>query len=166
MSDISFEPRVTPRDAKDGLLSAIIGIVQMGVIFVLPGFACYHLTGNKAIAIGLGIALYIIFALHSVHNIVMTPDGLRLTRILGRPAFIPWSSVTSIHEVSRAELIFRGWLWPLVLPREMTPSLTSLGHFRIDFDDRSIYFPPADPRAFIAAAQDYFNRLKARRSAA
>jgi hypothetical protein len=156
MTEITFKPRVAPRDAADTLVSVAVGAVQITVMFVLPALICYWLTRSSALSIGIGGCLYVAFSFYCVANLVISPSGIRLSRMFGRPKFIPWSAITFVREVQRPELIWHGWLWPLFPPREMTPSFTSLGHYRIQFGQRYIYFPPSDPEAFMASVNVYF----------
>ena len=152
-----FQPRMAPRNASDTMLSIVIGIFQTCTMFVLPALVSYLMFPSWAFAGGVGIALYVVFSCFCVSNLVISSAGIGFTRTLGGPKFIPWSDISAIREVSRIEVIWRGWLWPLFPAREMTPTFTSLGHFRIQFGSKSVYFPPADPDGFMAEIQTHLN---------
>lgn len=146
-----FLPRVAPRDATDAVISLVIGLIQTGLLFILPGLLFYEVVPNAILAWGTGIALYALFVAHCVTNVIVDATGIHFTRKFGNPRSIEWSNVSAVVEASRSELIIHGWCWPLVLPREMTPSCTSLGHFRIQSGKEFVYFPPADAQAFVRA---------------
>lgn len=151
MSAQTFAPQVAPRDLQDTLIAVLIGTVQCAVLFGVPGLAAYLATGSFEIAMLVAIVLYLLFASCSVSVITLAPEGIGLRRMLGGPRLIAWKDIKSVHEVTREELLVHGWLWPFLPPREMTPTMTSLGHFRIQYGSRGIYFPPKDAAAFQAA---------------
>lgn len=151
----SFAPRFAPRDLADALISAAIGIVQIFVLFVLPGMLVQLATGGGSLGLMTGLVLYCVFALCSVSKVEVGSAGIRFKRLLGSPRFLPWSAITGVAEAPRRELIVHGWLWPLLPPREMSPSCTSLGHYRIQYGERFVYFPPSDAAAFLAAVERF-----------
>lgn len=154
----SFTPRVAPRDALDAIISLAIGTFQIVILFVLPGALVHALTDSTTLTVVTVVLLYLAFALYSVTKVELSLDGIRFVRVLGDPRFLPWSEISALVEAPRSELILHGWLWPLVLPREMSPSCTSLGHFRIQFGKRFVYFPPSDPQLFQAAVDQFSKR--------
>jgi hypothetical protein len=155
MSKIILKPRFLPRGTLDGLLSLVIGLFQTLIVLGFPFFICRVFTNNTTLSLIVAFVAYIIFLLFSVSNLVIMPDGIHLSRILGSPKFIAWSAISSIEEAPRFELIWRGWLWPIFPAKEMTPSLTSIGHYRIQFGSKSIYFPPEDSEAFKTLVSSY-----------
>lgn len=155
MTEVIFKPHISPRDIADGVLSLIIGLLQSFVIFGLPGFVFFWLTKNTMLGFAAAVATYFIFLLFSVSKLVVTPAGIHLSRILGSPKFIAWSTIESIEVAPRSELIWHGWLWPIFSANEMTPSFTSVGHYRIRYNGTLVYFPPNDPVSFIAAIRAY-----------
>lgn len=66
-------------------------------------------------------------------------------RIAPRDLFVVWDGVEEIAPATRREVVLKGVLWSPFPPREATPSLTGLGHFRIRFDGNVRYFSPRDP---------------------
>jgi len=154
----SFIPRVAPRDALDAAISLTVGTFQIVVLFGLPGALVHALSASMTLAVATVLLLYLAFALYSVTRVELDLEGIRFVRVLGHPRFLPWSETSAVVEAPRSELILHGWLWPLVLPREMSPSCTSLGHFRIQFGKRFVYFPPKDPQLFLAAVDQFSKR--------
>lgn len=154
----TFTPRLAPRDATDAALAIAVGLLQCAVLFLLPVLLVDALFVNGWWwGIGTSVALYVIFLLHVVKDVKVGSDGIRFTRTLGNPKFLRWSEITEVVEASRSELVIHGWLWPLFLPREMSPSCTTLGHCRIGFGKGFVYFPPSDLEGFMAAI-DRFSR--------
>jgi hypothetical protein len=91
----------------------------------------------------------VISALYSVASIAVNDRGIVFSRIFGNPKFLAWQDIKEIAPASRRELILHGWLWPLLPAREMTPSLTSMGHYRIAWTKGWCYFPPQDAESFL-----------------
>lgn len=151
----SFAPRFAPRNLTDAVISVAVGLLQIAVLFVLPGVLVYAATGGGSLGLMTGLVLYGVFALCSVSKVEVGSAGIRFKRLLGSPRLLPWSAITGVVEAPRRELIVHGWLWPLLPPREMSPSCTSLGHYRIGFGERFVYFPPSDAAAFVAAVERF-----------
>jgi hypothetical protein len=148
MNKFEFKPRVAPRDLSDALISILIGSFQVLLLFVLPGFLCHSLTDNVPLAVLFSFGLYGFYVLFAVTKLEVSTGGLRFVRLLGSPKLLQWSEISSVSEASRQELIIHGWLWPLFPSREFTPSCTSLGHYRITYGNKFVYFPPLDADAF------------------
>ena len=145
---VVIAPRIQPRGLADGLLSAVIGLVQVAVLFGIPALAAYLLTRSGIIAFAAFCAAYGLFLSFSVVRISVSSEGIRFHRWFGSPRFLPWQSIIAVTVAPRSELILRGWLWPLFPAREMTACLSSLQHYRITWDGGSCYYPPADPSLF------------------
>ena len=153
-NEVTFSPRVATQDGLDALLAVLIGGLLTAILFGMPALIAFLITHSVILAATTFIIVYLIFLAFSVWSLSASDHGLRLHRLLGGPRLIPWGHITSVREVSRAEVILDGWFWPLFPRRESTPCLSSLGHFRIDFDGRHIYYPPRDVdqfRQFVAA---------------
>jgi hypothetical protein len=151
MTDTVFEPRVSPRSFADAVLSLGVGTVQVAILFGFPAIIGFLLTSSLDVAIGSSVAAYLVFASFIVRKLAISSTGIRFPRLLGSPKFVPWDAVVFVQEAPRRELIWHGWLWPLFPSREMTPSFTSIGHYRIQFGSEYVYFPPREPKAFLAA---------------
>ena len=145
---VVIAPRIRPRDRLDGLLSAVVGLFQAAILFGLPALAAYLLTHSGVTAIAVFCAVYGLFFSFAVMRISISSEGIRFHRCFGSPRFLSWGRVTSIGVAPRAELILRGWLWPLFPAREMTACLSSLQHYRITWDGGMCYYPPAEPSLF------------------
>jgi hypothetical protein len=101
----------------------------------------------------LGIAVFVAELIALARAVVgsMTLDarGIHLARPAGSK-FIAWKDVTFVRRADRAEAVISGIGLPLE-QSDATRSLTSLGHFAILYRKGTIYFPPADEAAFLAA---------------
>jgi hypothetical protein len=154
-------PRIQPRDFSDGLLSSIVGLFQTAVLFGLPALVAYLITHSGIVAFAAFCAAYGIYLSFVVVRISISSSGIRFHRRFGSPGFLSWERITSIAVVSRRELIFRGWLWPLFPSREMTACLSSLQHYRITWDGGMCYYPPAYPDLFEQYVSANLNTRKA-----
>jgi len=143
-----LKPRLAPRGLVDTLICSGAMILMLAAICGAPWAIALMLTGSTTVAIGAGMATYVFFLLFVVHEIEVWPEGVRFKRHLGTPKFLAWDQITSVGEVTATEVVLHGWFWPLIPGREMAPSFSALGHYRIDFGNRWIYFPPADPVEF------------------
>ena len=151
----TFRHRFAARNFIDGLITAAIFPIQMAMLFGLPALIGFLTTRSLGASLACGGAVWCLFGLFVVRDISIDENGIRFRRFLGSPRFLSWARISSIHEVTREELIVHGWIWPILPAREMSNSLTSLGHFRIQFGRRWVYFPPEDRSRFSAAVQKY-----------
>jgi hypothetical protein len=143
-----LKPLILPQSFSDGALAAAVGALQF-LVFVLPGALALATFENNLPGIVLLVAVPLFFNLHCISQTSVDTDGIHFKRVLGAPRTILWSEITSVHAVSSRELVVNGWLWPLFPAREMTPSLTTLGHYRIQFGTRWVYFPPKEPEKLL-----------------
>jgi hypothetical protein len=152
---IRIKPRVMPENTSDFCVGFLLVFpLQATALFVLPSLLVLLLSRSSFVAWAAPAIICLVHLTFSVWSIALTPAGIRFHRLLGTPIFLTWTSISSIEPVSRWELITKGWLWPLLPAREMTPSLTSLRHYRISWGKRFCYYPPADVRAF----EEYVSR--------
>ena len=151
MKTLILKARVLPRGVSDAAVTGAVGFVQMFVLFFVP--ACVVGTVARSLEAGLFTCLiiYVFWLLFTVRHLRCDEQALEFVRTLGMPKRIPWAELGSVEEVPRAELVLRGWLWPPFPAREMTPSLTSIGHYRISWREGDAYFPPRDVQAFLEA---------------
>ncbi len=148
-------PRVQSGDPPDFCIAAfVLGPVLMFILISVPASIAYVITSSVLVAGLTVVGVYIAFVLLSVSHLTLSSEGIRFHRMLGSPKFLPWDRVVAITEVSRRELILRGWLWPPFPPKELTTTFTSLGHFKIQWEDGYCYFPPRFPSAFEQYAAD------------
>ena len=142
-------PRIRPRDITDFLIVAFVAFpVLIGALFGLPAMVVFLFTGSTGAALLVAAAFYVMFCLFSVSRITLSPEGIRFHRLLGSPRFLAWDRIVSVSEAPRWQLIVRGWLWPPFPAREMTPSFSSVGHYRIQWDSGYCFFPPDQPSDF------------------
>jgi hypothetical protein len=93
------------------------------------------------------------FSLHAVEWLRIDEQGIRFGRRWGTPKFLPWTAVRHIRPATRREVVLFGWLWPPFPPREATRALTSVGHYRIEWEGGYCYFPPDDEGTFRRAVE-------------
>lgn len=128
------------------------------VLFVLPYVAALFLTGSWEWAFLAPLCVYAVFMLFSVWSISIDESGITFSRFWGRPKKLSWNEVQDISLAPRRELIWHGWLWPLLPAREMTASLSSVGHYRISWAKGYCYYPPADQELFEKLVAQYLKR--------
>jgi hypothetical protein len=157
------KPRFWPRNAEDAAIALAVGLLQVTVLFFFPSIVVAFATWIAAGSCGLGLvafavafgSLYSIWLAFTVTSLRLDEKGLRFRRLLGSPKILTWDQITSVAPATRQELIVKGWLWPPFPAREMTPSLTSLGHYRVTWRNGFCYYPPADPASFEEALRPY-----------
>ena len=150
-----INPKFSCDNLQDASITVLIAIIQISILFVLPSFLIYVLTGSESIAWLAFLSIYILFLSYSVFSISVGEEGIRFNRLFGTPKSLSWSEITAIESVSRKELIFKGWLWPLFPAKEMTFCLSSNGHYKIIYHGGYCYYPPANPENFIALISQY-----------
>ncbi len=148
-AEFRVKPKIWSSDMLDFCICFfIVAPVQLSMLFGIPALIVYFLTHSSDQTFLAIILIYFIFISFSVWNLTLSADGIRFHRLFGSPKFLPWNRVASIEKAPRWELIVRGWLWPLFPAREMTTSLSSIGHYRIKWADGYCYFPPSCPNDF------------------
>ena len=162
-SKIVIKPRIMPRSFSDFLITLLIPVpLQLGGLFVVPALATFLIFRSDTLALIVPLAIYFAFLALSVWSITLSKDGIYFRRLLGSPKVLPWGDVVSIEVTPRWELIRKGWLWPLIPAREMTTSLSSLGHYRITWAGGYCYYPPFDAELFENHISKYHaNRVSA-----
>ena len=120
----------------------------MFIVLVVPAGLVYVATGSSIIAISCTGVVYLAFVLVTVWSIRVSKDGIRFVRMLGSHCFLGWNEITSVEEASRTEVVLRGWFALRFPAREMTITMSALGHFRIQWLGGWCYFPPKNPTQF------------------
>ncbi|HUF13404.1 MAG TPA: hypothetical protein VMN78_09910 [Longimicrobiales bacterium] len=152
MATLLIRPHTHPRDARDAFItivtllliaSASLLVAYVLLHSVLSAFAAATAALVFVAALVTGVGLFTVTALE------VDATGIRFRRLIGQPRFLPWEKVTGIRRAERAEVVLRGWLLPPIPPRGAALTLTSLGHYRFDWDGGSCYFPPADENALL-----------------
>lgn len=160
METIVIKPRIKPRNLIDGFISMLVSIPMALYLFVLPVTLVLFLSRSMILTILAYIIIPVVFSLFCVWCITLSPDGIKFKRILGSPRFINWKDVVEIKEVSRRELVCKGWYWPPFPPREMTASLTSIGHYRIVWKNGFCYYPPSDGPSFERYVAEFQHKVQ------
>ena len=155
MDKIVVKPRFLPRGILDLLTVVAVGLVQLILLLLLPTVALIAITHSFAAGVAAYLALYLTWLAFSVTRLEFDESGVHFRRWLGSPKSIPWDQLESIEVAPTAELVVRGWLWPLFPAREMTFSLTSRGHYRFRYAGGFSYFPPRDQEQFLALVTRY-----------
>jgi hypothetical protein len=157
---MTIEPRILPRGPLDAALGVTIGVLHLGVVAVLasvPTYAVKVLTQNPLAVVLTFLATFfgasIFVSLCTISHLRCDEEGLEFVRAFGKPGKVPWARVESIEEASQAEVVVQGWLWPRFPMREMTATITSLGHYRIRWQGGVAYFAPRDVQRFVYAMQ-------------
>lgn len=143
-----IKARFLPRNLGDALRVMIIGAVQVTILMIAPSIVVAALFGSLLVGLLTFIGLYLIFILFTVKEVRLSEAGIEFVRICGVPKNLVWGEVVSVELASAREVILKGWLWPMFPAREMTPSLTSIGHYRIIFDGGYAYYPPRNAEEF------------------
>lgn len=147
---VVFQPRFAPRNAGD-LLATVAILAGVIVVYALPGMVALFFTERSLILNTLFWAPWILSGLLWVFSLEISPEGIRLRRLIGSPRFIPWKDVESVEEAPPGELVLYGIFVPPLPMRESALALTTRGHYRIRYRGRFCYFPPKDAPGFEAA---------------
>jgi hypothetical protein len=156
---IKIRPRTLPRDFVDVLIAMFVCLpLQVVPMFFLPAGLVWWLTGSFLWGFVVLLAIYAAWLCFTVWSVELSADGVRFIRLFGTPRFLRWDEITTIAEAPRREVVLHGWLWPLFPPRELTPALSALGHFRIRWSGGWCYFPPSDTETFKKEVDEFRNR--------
>ena len=151
-----IKPRILPRDVIDVLIGIPIGLYQVIIFLGVPSIAIGFLTHSFAIGFFAYCLLYCFYLLFMVRKITIDENGIMFHRVLGTPKKLNWQEIETIVEVSRSELLFKGWL--CIPPRELTLSLSAKQHFRIKWRSGFCYFPPKETSVFEEIVKQYIDR--------
>jgi len=159
--EVRISPRVRPHGLLDFCIVAfIVSPLLLAILFGIPAIAVFIITNSSVAALLAAVLVWIVFALFTVSHLTLSPEGIRFHRVLVSPKFLPWNRIISITQAPRLELILRGWFWPPFPAKEMTTSLASVGHYKIQWDDGFCYFPPNLPNVFEKHVQENLERQK------
>jgi hypothetical protein len=149
IDSVVISPRFWPRDILDIVIGLPIGVLQVAIVCGLPGLFVFVLSGSLLIAAFTAVIVHSTSLLFVVRRLIIASDGLHFDRKFGSPRFLPWTQIKDISSVSRVEIVLKGWLWPIFpAAREMTSSLTAIGHYRIKWDSDYCYYPPIHRKEF------------------
>lgn len=139
------------------VLASIVIIVGVIVVYAVPGMLALFVTENALILNTLFWAPWILAGLMWVFAIELSPEGIRLKRLIGHPRLITWDEFEGVEEAPPGQLVLFGIFLPPLPMREAALALTVRGHYRIRYRGSYCFFPPADAAAFLAAI-DRFRR--------
>ena len=157
---ITIKPRILPRDASDVVLGLLVSVpTQVVPVFVFPALAAFGVARAAGAAIeaawllaalvymgvGFGLLSFVIWSLR------VDGDGIHFVRLFGRPRLLRWEEISAITKTARREVVVGAWLGPTAMKHEMTPSMSALNHFRIQWQGGHYFFPPADGARFLEA---------------
>jgi hypothetical protein len=129
------------------LVAAALSAIPAGVAWLLKGgWSSPFDVGMLSLAV---ICLWASFA--TVYWLKIDSTGLTFGRRAGGPKHLAWGDIHSITPAPRREVVLHGWLWPPLRPREATRCMSSLGHYRIEYEGGYCYFPPANEEEFLGA---------------
>lgn len=107
--------------------------LQLAGLFAIPALVAYLATNSEIIALMVALGIYVAILTLSVWSISLSSQGIHFRRLFGSPKFLMWGEIVSIEVAPPWDLIRNGWLWPLLPAREMSMSLSALGHYRISW---------------------------------
>ena len=145
---MKIKPRTLPRDFLDVLIGLPTGLLQIAVLLIAPSAVIALVLHNLLAGAVAYVLIYAVWLMFMVRSITVDTEGIRFQRMLGSPKRLSRSSILSVEEVTRREVVLHGWLWPLLPAREMTPALSAKHHFRISWGEGFCYFPPKDVEQF------------------
>ncbi len=153
MEPLVLRPHAPPRDLRDAFIATVaLFLIAAGAL--LLGYAPLRLLldpfGAALGALALAALAVIALGAYSVSALELDDMGIRFRRFAGRPRFLSWDNLKGVRRAERAEVVLRGWLLPPIPPRAAARSVTSMGHYRFDWQGGSTYFPPADEAALLA----------------
>jgi hypothetical protein len=148
MDDLTIRPSLAPRSIADALITA--GLLL--VIGTLAWLLCFEVAPRIGAPPLLMMYVPLLGALliraRAVGSLRLNAEGVRFVRRWGSPGLVPWERIRIIRPASRWEVIWQGWLQTPLNPREATTTMSSEGHYRIEWDTGVAFFPPVDEGAF------------------
>ncbi|TWU48683.1 hypothetical protein Poly51_45840 [Rubripirellula tenax] len=131
-------------DGFDLVAGQLPGLIYLWIPAGLVGWLTSSFLFSLA-TVALVCGLIFLFTIRSLE---ISSAGLRFRRLFGHPRFLPWNRIVRITQATRQEVLIHGWTAPRFPPREVTTASTTKGHFRIEWNEGWLYFPPADPARF------------------
>ena len=145
-------PRITPEDATDLLITGAAGVLIFAMLLG-PAALLWWMTGHWILAaVFLAGAAFLGYR-NVVGLLRINAEGMHFSRHSAIPEVLRWKDITEIRPASRGEVVVLGWLWLPVPAREASPSLSSLGHYRITSRTGFCFYPPEDEQRFLALLQ-------------
>ena len=161
-----IEPWLAPRGLVDflsGLLAYVEATVLLAIVFGVSCLAAAWCTRKPEGALwGIAIVVILLFPaaiyemLCRLRHLHVDAAGITFGRRVGKPKFLKWGEIRVIRPATRSEVLFKAWLW---LWLEPTKSESTAGHYRIEWADGYLFFPPKDPARFERAIGKFCPRL-------
>lgn len=175
MAPAGVEPdgRIHSTRAPADILDVLIGIANVALILaivlgipvaVASGVAVLFALGAASPALSVAVTVLIflptgLWALWVSGRIVdfvsVDEYGLHFHRRFRGPDNWPWHTITSIRPATRWEVVWHGWIRPLLSPHERTSCASALGHYRIQGKTDYCFFPPQSPEVFVEMVARY-----------
>ena len=128
-------------------------------------FGTRSLLFSAILAVGFPVwilSLMRVFTLYNtwmVSRVALDAAGIAFERRAGQPRFIRWSEIRIVRPATRREVFVSAWLWPWTWAREPSKTKSACGHYRIEWTDRYVFYPPRDPELFENAIRKFCPRL-------
>jgi len=149
MDALTIRPNLAPRSFADASITASLLLLAVALLAGLGVTTAHALSLPSSLPIvAVALCLTLLARTRTVRAIHMNGAGIRFVRWYGTPDFLPWEQVQNIRPATRQEVIFQGWLQVPLHPREATASLSSEGHYRIEWENGFTFYPPLDESAF------------------
>lgn len=163
-----IKPSIRPRDPLD----IIMGLTQVAefVLLFLAATAAFGVAFGAAFLVvswwvseeGALVILAILFGVlllscifliawvsqYQVSRLLIGVNGVEFQNASRAIRSLAWDRIHSIRPATRGEVFIQGWLWPPFPSKEPTKTLSTCGHFRIEWDQDYCFFPPKDPALF------------------
>ena len=155
--EATFPVRLMPRDIVDVMLAGLLVPLVIAMFWVPPVATIWltSLAGLGALGVVAGLVVGTMCFIGvlfvgglDVQRAVVSRRGIELVRDAGAPTLIRWRDLRRVAEATRWEVFRRVWLWPGLPPRGSIMGMSTLHHFRIEWQGGCYYFAPADPAAF------------------
>jgi hypothetical protein len=166
LDDFVIEPSRDTRDWIDNLSLLLVsfeGSLVLWLVFVgICAAAWWWLGRVVAVVVGVGIGVVLLLPagiyelLHRVEHLRVDAAGITVERRLGKSTLLAWKEVRRIRQATRAEVLRYVCLW---LWLGTTGSLSTAGHYRIEWTGGYLYFPPKDPALFEEAIRKFGRQL-------
>lgn len=148
MDDLTIRPSLAPRSIADALITTGLVLVVGGLVWLLAFGVAPRIGASPLIMIYVPLLGALLIRARAVGSLRLSDEGIRFVRRFGSPGLVPWERIRIIRPASRWEVIWQGWLQTPLNPREATTTMSSEGHYRIEWDTGVAFFPPLDEGAF------------------
>ncbi len=157
-----IEPSHGARDLIDLLCSLLVFLeacVLLGLMFGVAGIAAAWWAQDEMGGFVAMTAVLVLLAVGAVYELLsrlvhlrIDAAGIAFKRHLGKPKFLAWGEIRAIRPATRWEVLIDAWLW---LWLEPTKSESTAGHYRIEWAEGCVYFPPKDRPLFERAVRKF-----------